>query len=81
MTGSLLTAEDMAARLGHSAWWWLNEARCKRVPHFKQGRVVRWTEQDVAQIVEAHRVTAVSEMDALRSQSQRSRSASRRRSA
>jgi len=89
MSDRLLTADDMSERLGHSAWWWRNEARARRVPHVRMGRVVRWTDEHVAQIVAARQVAAqaeavtgaVVEADPLRSQSPRSRSAARRKTA
>lgn len=85
----LLTPVDMSERLGHSAWWWRNEARARRVPHVRMGRVVGWTEEQVAQIVAAHEVAPQAEAaasgapggDPLASQSPRSRAmnGSRRR--
>lgn len=72
---TVLTVEDMAARLGHSADWWQRRAAAKTVPHHRDGRRVWFTEDDITAYLAQ---TAVAPGDPLRSQTDRSRVASRR---
>lgn len=55
----VLTPDELAARLGKSADYWLREARAKRVPHRRLGRDIRFTEADVDAILTAALVRTV----------------------
>lgn len=73
---TVLTPAEVAERLGKSADYWLRKASRKEVPHVRLGRSVRFTEEDVAEIVaRAH----VRPADPLTSQTPGSRSRSSRR--
>ena len=47
MTGRLLTAEEIAERLGVPANWPLAQARAGHMPHVKLGRYTRFDVADV----------------------------------
>jgi excisionase family DNA binding protein len=49
----LLTAEEIAERLGVPAKWPLQQARAGHMPHVKLGRYVRFDEADVLAWVES----------------------------
>jgi excisionase family DNA binding protein len=72
---AVLTVEDMSARLGHSADWWQRRAAAKTVPHHRDGRRIWFTDDDVTAYLEQ---TAISPTDPLKSQTDRSRGASKR---
>lgn len=72
----LLTAAEVAQRLGKSSDYWSRRAARREVPHTRIGRSVRWSEQDVADILAAARVDPI---DPLRSQTTRSRNHRRTR--
>jgi hypothetical protein len=76
MSGERIDARELSARLGHSADYWTRLARAKKVPHRRIGRDLWWTEEDVAAIV---RAALVEPADPLRSQTQASRQAGRRK--
>lgn len=50
-----LTLDDLAARLGHSADWWVKEVRSRKHPHIRVGREYRFTEDDYVKIRESYR--------------------------
>lgn len=52
MTERLLTAEELAERLGVPARWPLAQARAGNIPHVKLGRYVRFDADDVDQWLE-----------------------------
>lgn len=49
----LLDTVGLAAILGKSADYWTKEARARRVPHRRIGRSIRFTQDDIDQIVAA----------------------------
>jgi excisionase family DNA binding protein len=49
----LLTAEELAVRLGVPAKWPLREARAGRIPHVRLGRYVRFDSGDVDRWLES----------------------------
>lgn len=69
MESRLLTPDEAAERLGHSADYWKRRARRKEVPHVRIGAAVRFTEADIEAIIAAARVEPV---DPLRSITTRS---------
>jgi excisionase family DNA binding protein len=48
-----LTVEEAAQRLGVTAGWIYERTRRKAIPHRKLGKFVRFTEEDLREIVEA----------------------------
>lgn len=57
MSDTLLSPADLAERLGKSADYWYRKAARREVPHRRLGRTVRFTEEDVAAILDAALVT------------------------
>jgi excisionase family DNA binding protein len=53
VTDRLLTADEVAARLGVPAKWPLQQARAGHMPHVKLGRYVRFDQADVDTWVES----------------------------
>jgi excisionase family DNA binding protein len=49
MTGSLLTADDVAAMLGMGTDWIYAEVRAGRIPHVRLGRYVRFRAESIDQ--------------------------------
>jgi excisionase family DNA binding protein len=47
MSGRLLTAEELAAKLSKTPRWCLAEARAERLPHVRLGRSVRFREEAI----------------------------------
>jgi excisionase family DNA binding protein len=47
MTGSLLTADDVAAMLGMGTDWVYAQVRAGRIPHVRLGRYVRFREESI----------------------------------
>lgn len=52
----LLTADDVAQRLGKTADYWLRKARKGEIPHRKIGRSRMWTEKDIEVFLESVKV-------------------------
>jgi excisionase family DNA binding protein len=52
MSDRLLTAEELAERLGVPAKWPLTQARAGHIPHLKLGRYVRFDVDDVERWLE-----------------------------
>lgn len=59
MTDHLLTAEQVAERLGMTPAWVLAEARARRMPHYRFGRRVRFDLGQVSRYLAEHRVREV----------------------
>lgn len=58
-TPAVLNYAEAAARLGVTETWLRNKVRRKAVPHIKYGRYVKFTEDDLAEIIATGRRTVV----------------------
>lgn len=47
----LLTADDLAGRLGKTGDYWLRQARARKVPHRRIGASILWAPADVDAIL------------------------------
>jgi excisionase family DNA binding protein len=55
MSEPLLNAEQVAEQLGVPKTWILEQARRDAVPHRRLGRYIRFSERDLAEILERSR--------------------------
>lgn len=60
MTGRLLDKEQLAELLEVPVGWVTKAVTARLIPHTRVGKHVRFSETDVAEIVESRRVPAVS---------------------
>lgn len=59
MTGRCLTKAELAELLGIPEGWLTKAVTARLIPHTRLGKHVRFSEQDIAEIVESGRVPAV----------------------
>jgi len=52
----LYTPDDVAAKLGKTADYWLRQARAGKIPHRRIGASIRFTASDVTAYVESKKV-------------------------
>ena len=55
----VLSYAEAAARLGVTETWLRNKVRRKAVPHVKYGRYIKFTEDDLAEIIASGRRSVV----------------------